>query len=44
MERVFASRDKDDIVFKNSCDYTVFIVYCGDMKYPEKKCGDGLEV
>ena len=41
MECVSASRDKDDVVFKNKCDYKVFVVYCGDMKYSKKKCGDG---
>ncbi|MDI1338184.1 hypothetical protein [Polaromonas sp.] len=41
MDCVSASRDKQDIVFRNSCDYKVFVVWCGEQKYTKKKCGDG---
>lgn len=41
MECVSASRDKQDIVFRNSCSYKVFVVWCGEQKYTKKKCGDG---
>lgn len=41
MECISDSRDKDDVIFKNRCDYKVFVVWCGDMKYSKKKCGDG---
>lgn len=41
MECVSASRDKQDIVFRNSCNYKVFVVWCGEQKYTKKKCGDG---
>lgn len=41
MECVSATRDKQDIVFRNSCNYKVFVVWCGEQKYTKKKCGDG---
>lgn len=41
MDCVSASRVKDDIVFKNSCSYKVFVVWCGELKYSKKRCGDG---
>ncbi|MDP3826519.1 MAG: hypothetical protein Q8Q74_08210, partial [Polaromonas sp.] len=39
MDCVSASRDKQDIVFRNSCDYKVFVVWCGEQKYTKKRCG-----
>ena len=41
MECVSTSRDKEDIVFSNKCDYKIFVVWCGEMKYTKKRCGDG---
>jgi hypothetical protein len=41
MECVTASRDKGDVVFKNNCNYKIFVVWCGEQKYTKKKCGDG---
>lgn len=41
MDCVSAARDKQDIVFRNSCNYKVFVVWCGEQKYTKKKCGDG---
>jgi hypothetical protein len=41
MECVTPSRDKGDVVFHNQCDYKIFVVWCGDLKYSKKRCGDG---
>lgn len=31
----------DNLVFKNRCSYQVFVVWCGDLKWSKKGCGDG---
>jgi hypothetical protein len=41
MECVSPSRDKGDVVFKNTCNYKIFVVWCGEQKYTKKRCGDG---
>ena len=41
MDCVSAARDKDDVVFTNNCGGKVFVVWCGEMKYTKKRCGDG---
>ncbi|MBK8063342.1 MAG: hypothetical protein IPK29_04130 [Betaproteobacteria bacterium] len=41
MECVSAARDKNDVVFTNNCGSKVFVVWCGEMKYTKKRCGDG---
>lgn len=29
------------MIFRNNCGAKVFILWCGDLKYTRKKCGDG---
>jgi hypothetical protein len=41
MDCVSAARDKDDVIFSNNCGGKVFVVWCGEMKYTKKRCGDG---
>jgi hypothetical protein len=42
MECVKASTNsKNKLTFKNSCDYKVFVVWCGNLKYSKKTCGKG---
>lgn len=41
MECVTATRDKTDVVFLNNCGGKVFVVWCGELKYSKKRCGDG---
>jgi hypothetical protein len=31
----------DKIEFVNNCGQDAFVIYCGDLKYTNKKCGDG---
>lgn len=35
------SKNSNNLVFKNQCSYQVFVVWCGDLKYSKKECGDG---
>jgi hypothetical protein len=28
------------VIFSNGCGVPVFVIYCGDLKYSNKKCGD----
>lgn len=41
MDCVDARRDKGDIVFHNTCSHKIFVVWCGQLKYSKKRCGDG---
>ena len=38
---VTATRDKNDVVFQNNCGGKIFVVWCGELKYSKKRCGDG---
>ena len=38
---VTVTRDKTDVVFENNCGGKIFVVWCGDLKYSKKRCGDG---
>lgn len=40
-ECVTESRENEDIIFSNRCSYRIFVVWCGDIKYTKKRCGDG---
>lgn len=33
--------DEKTIEFHNGCGEKVFVIYCGDLVYSNKKCGDG---
>lgn len=35
------SEEYNNLVFNNQCGYKVFVVWCGDLKWSKKKCGDG---
>ena len=35
------SSNYDNLKFKNTCRYKVFIVWCGSLKYSKKTCGSG---
>ncbi|TFZ03743.1 hypothetical protein [Ramlibacter humi] len=41
MQCVDARREGGDVAFTNRCNVQVFVVWCGDMKYSKKRCGDG---
>ena len=41
MECVDARRQQGDIAFHNRCAHKIFVVWCGEMKYSKKRCGDG---
>lgn len=41
MQCVAVTRDKEDIIFTNTCNMQIFVVWCGDLKYTKKQCGDG---
>ncbi len=34
-------RSGSTVTFRNTCDEKIFVIYCGDLKYSSKKCGDG---
>lgn len=38
---VDARTNGDTLTFKNNCSEKVFVLWCGDLKYSKKKCGDG---
>jgi len=38
---VSTSQKADNFTFKNNCGYKIFVLWCGDLKYSKKKCGDG---
>jgi hypothetical protein len=41
MECVSTKWDGNNFVFKNSCDYNIYVMYCGtDKKISGKYCGD----
>ncbi|GAA0831181.1 MULTISPECIES: hypothetical protein [Marinomonas] len=35
------SNRSHNLIFKNRCSYQIFVVWCGDLKYSKKECGDG---
>lgn len=35
------SKSSHNLIFKNRCGYQIFVVWCGDLKYSKKECGDG---
>ena len=41
MNCIEVSNSSDDVIFKNTCNYKVFLVWCGDLTYTRKRCGDG---
>jgi hypothetical protein len=41
MDCVSAQREGSDVAFHNRCAGQVFVVWCGDLKYSKKRCGDG---
>ncbi|WP_157050393.1 hypothetical protein [Herbaspirillum rhizosphaerae] len=41
MRCVSVSREKEDLGFTNTCNIQIFVVWCGDLKYSKKQCGDG---
>lgn len=38
---VNARTNGDTLTFTNNCSEHVFVLWCGDLKYTKKKCGDG---
>lgn len=38
---VRTSDNFDNLIFNNQCGRDVFVVWCGDLKYGNKRCGDG---
>ncbi|SFA84961.1 hypothetical protein SAMN04515620_10542 [Collimonas sp. OK607] len=38
---VSVAREKEDVAFSNTCNIQIFVVWCGDLKYSNKHCGDG---
>ena len=41
MRCVSVNRDKEDLIFTNTCSIQIFVVWCGSLKYSKKQCGDG---
>ncbi|MBE9515356.1 MAG: hypothetical protein IME93_00110 [Proteobacteria bacterium] len=41
MDCVRASTDGEELTFKNRCGKRIFVVWCGNLKYSKKRCGDG---
>jgi hypothetical protein len=41
MECVTATREQDNVAFHNTCAFKIFVVWCGELKYSKKRCGDG---
>ncbi len=35
------SNRNGNTVFENNCGEKAFVIYCGDLKYTKKKCGEG---
>ncbi|MFO6424826.1 hypothetical protein [Motilimonas sp. KMU-193] len=35
------AQSMDNLVFENHCNHEVFVVWCGELKYSKKKCGEG---
>jgi hypothetical protein len=29
------------VTFRNTCNEQIFVIWCGDLKYTKKRCGDG---
>jgi hypothetical protein len=38
---VDASSSNGKVTFKNNCGVPVFVIWCGDLTYSKKRCGDG---
>ena len=38
---VDASSGNGKVTFTNNCGERVFVIWCGDLKYSQKRCGDG---
>lgn len=38
---VNASAKGDAVTFKNNCGEKIFVIWCGELKYSKKRCGDG---
>lgn len=41
MNCIDASTNGSKLTFRNTCDYKIFVVWCGDLKYSKKMCRDG---
>ncbi|MFX4717343.1 hypothetical protein ABTB07_20790 [Acinetobacter baumannii] len=41
MHCVDARSGNEEVTFSNNCGEKVFLIYCGDLKYSRKRCGDG---
>lgn len=41
MNCVGTSTEGDKLIFKNRCGKDIFVVWCGELKYSKKRCGDG---
>ena len=41
MNCIKTSQSGSKFTFKNTCNYNIFVVWCGDLKYSKKRCGDG---
>jgi len=35
------SKSSGNLIFTNNCNHKVFVVWCGDLKWSKKTCGDG---
>jgi hypothetical protein len=31
----------DELEFQNTCGFDIFVIYCGDLRYSDRECGDG---
>jgi hypothetical protein len=38
---VSASNNNGEVTLQNNCGEKVFAIWCGDIKYTKKRCGDG---
>ncbi|BEP92690.1 hypothetical protein GmRootA79_10740 [Acidovorax sp. A79] len=41
MHCIEAKSGNGEVIFVNNCGEKVFVIYCGDLKYAKKRCGDG---
>ena len=41
MQCVSTSSHGNRIQFRNTCNQKIFVIWCGDLKYTKKRCGDG---
>lgn len=35
------SNGEEKVIFHNACDEKIFVLWCGNLKYSNQRCGDG---